>query len=199
MCSHFPLLLQVRLTIAEKGLKCEEYDVSLPLSEHNEPWFMRLNPAGEVPVLVHGDRVLCDPTQIMDYLEEHFTDGASANASACLTLLACRKRLLFFFSNGHGNTRELVFHSFVSFVAHFIYSLFFLFLFVASFSHASLSSCKFLPQEYDLKTVKAKGMLAKTLMTALFTAETACPTMSNTVTADVLVPCWISLSLSFIL
>ncbi|XP_023650152.1 ganglioside-induced differentiation-associated protein 1 [Paramormyrops kingsleyae] len=65
---------KVRLAIAEKGLKCEEYDVSLPLSEHNEPWFMRLNPAGEVPVLVHGDRVLCDPTQIMDYLEEHFTD-----------------------------------------------------------------------------------------------------------------------------
>ncbi|XP_029110568.1 ganglioside-induced differentiation-associated protein 1 [Scleropages formosus] len=65
---------KVRLAIAEKGLKCEEYDVSLPLNEHNEPWFMRLNPAGEVPVLVHGDRVICEPTQILDYLEEHFKD-----------------------------------------------------------------------------------------------------------------------------
>ncbi|KAG7488572.1 hypothetical protein MATL_G00035740 [Megalops atlanticus] len=65
---------KVRLAIAEKGLKCEEYDVSLPLSEHNEPWFMRLNPAGEVPVLVHGDNVICDPTQILDYLEQTFKD-----------------------------------------------------------------------------------------------------------------------------
>lgn len=68
-------VLQVRLAIAEKGLCCEEYDVSLPLSEHNEPWFMRLNPTGEVPVLVHDDNVICDPTQIMDYLEHNFNDG----------------------------------------------------------------------------------------------------------------------------
>lgn len=71
----------MRLAIAEKGLQCKEYDVSLPLSEHNEPWFMRLNPAGEVPVLVHGDRVVCDPTQIMDYLEETFNDGKHTKLS----------------------------------------------------------------------------------------------------------------------
>ncbi|XP_061877977.1 ganglioside-induced differentiation-associated protein 1 isoform X3 [Entelurus aequoreus] len=65
---------KVRLAIAEKGLRCVEYDVSLPLSEHNEPWFMRLNPTGEVPVLVHDDNVICDPTQIMDYLEQNFSD-----------------------------------------------------------------------------------------------------------------------------
>ncbi|KAF7691757.1 ganglioside-induced differentiation-associated protein 1 isoform X2 [Silurus meridionalis] len=63
---------KVRLAIAEKGLRCKEFDVSLPLSEHNEPWFMRLNPAGEVPVLVHDGHVVCDPAQIMDYLEETF-------------------------------------------------------------------------------------------------------------------------------
>ncbi|KAM9712592.1 ganglioside-induced differentiation-associated protein 1 isoform 2-T2 [Menidia menidia] len=66
---------KVRLAIAEKGLCCKEYDVSLPLSEHNEPWFMHLNPTGEVPVLVHNDSVICDPTQIMDYLEQNFNDG----------------------------------------------------------------------------------------------------------------------------
>uniref|UniRef100_A0A7N6AJN8 Ganglioside-induced differentiation-associated protein 1 n=1 Tax=Anabas testudineus TaxID=64144 RepID=A0A7N6AJN8_ANATE len=65
---------KVRLAVAEKGLHCEEYDVSLPLSEHNEPWFMHLNPTGEVPVLVHNDNVICDPTQIIDYLEQNFTD-----------------------------------------------------------------------------------------------------------------------------
>lgn len=69
---------KVRLVIAEKCLKCEEHDVSLPLSEHNEPWFMRLNPSGEVPVLVHGENIICEATQIIDYLEQAFTDDKTA-------------------------------------------------------------------------------------------------------------------------
>lgn len=72
MLTFFP---QVRLAIAEKELKCEEHDVSLPLSEHNEPWFMRLNASGEVPVLIHKENIICDATQIIDYLEETFMDG----------------------------------------------------------------------------------------------------------------------------
>ncbi|KAL1775614.1 ganglioside-induced differentiation-associated protein 1 [Sigmodon hispidus] len=63
---------KVRLVIAEKALKCEEHDVSLPLSEHNEPWFMRLNSTGEVPVLIHGENIICEATQIIDYLEQTF-------------------------------------------------------------------------------------------------------------------------------
>ncbi|XP_067409693.1 ganglioside-induced differentiation-associated protein 1 isoform X1 [Emydura macquarii macquarii] len=65
---------KVRLVIAEKELKCEEHDVSLPLSEHNEPWFMRLNSSGEVPVLIHGENIICEATQIIDYLEETFVN-----------------------------------------------------------------------------------------------------------------------------
>uniref|UniRef100_A0A8C5M784 Ganglioside-induced differentiation-associated protein 1 n=1 Tax=Leptobrachium leishanense TaxID=445787 RepID=A0A8C5M784_9ANUR len=65
---------KVRLVIAEKTLKCKEHDVSLPLNEHNEPWFMRLNPSGEVPVLVHGETIICEATQIIDYLENTFRD-----------------------------------------------------------------------------------------------------------------------------
>lgn len=86
MCLTLSLLCwwswQVRLAIAEKGLLCEEYDVSLPLSEHNEPWFMNLNPTGEVPVLVHDDSVICDPTQIVDYLDQNFSDG-EASSTGC--------------------------------------------------------------------------------------------------------------------
>lgn len=63
------------MVIAEKALKCQEHDVSLPLSEHNEPWFMRLNSTGEVPVLVHGENIICEATQITDYLEQTFLDG----------------------------------------------------------------------------------------------------------------------------
>lgn len=75
----------MRLVIAEKALKCEEHDVSLPLSEHNEPWFMRLNSTGEVPVLIHGENIICEATQIIDYLEQTFLDG---NVKALCDFLA---------------------------------------------------------------------------------------------------------------
>ncbi|XP_078411395.1 ganglioside-induced differentiation-associated protein 1-like 1 isoform X2 [Cetorhinus maximus] len=64
--------LLVRLLIAEKGVQCDERDVSLPLTEHKEPWFMRLNLGEEVPVLIHGDNIISDYNQIIDYLEKTF-------------------------------------------------------------------------------------------------------------------------------
>lgn len=67
--------LQVRLVIAEKGLPCEERDVSMPLLEHKEPWFMRLNLGEEVPVIIHRDNIISDYNQIIDYMEKNFTGG----------------------------------------------------------------------------------------------------------------------------
>nr|XP_017533268.2 ganglioside-induced differentiation-associated protein 1-like 1 [Manis javanica] len=64
---------KVRLVIAEKGLVCEERDVSLPQSEHKEPWFMRLNLGEEVPVIIHRDNIISDYDQIIDYVERTFT------------------------------------------------------------------------------------------------------------------------------
>uniref|UniRef100_UPI00358E1A09 ganglioside-induced differentiation-associated protein 1 n=1 Tax=Myxine glutinosa TaxID=7769 RepID=UPI00358E1A09 len=63
---------KVRLAMAEKGLSCKEQDISLPLNEHNEPWFIRLNPSGEVPVLIYGSTVICNAAHIIDFLEETF-------------------------------------------------------------------------------------------------------------------------------
>ncbi|CAB1330070.1 unnamed protein product, partial [Coregonus sp. 'balchen'] len=63
---------KVRLVINEKGLLCEERDVSLPIAEHKEPWFMRLNLGEEVPVFIHGDTIVSDYNQIIEYLEANF-------------------------------------------------------------------------------------------------------------------------------
>uniref|UniRef100_A0A673WLZ2 Ganglioside induced differentiation associated protein 1 like 1 n=1 Tax=Salmo trutta TaxID=8032 RepID=A0A673WLZ2_SALTR len=63
---------KVRLVINEKGLLCEERDVSLPIAEHKEPWFMRLNLGEEVAVFIHGDTIVSDYNQIIEYLEAHF-------------------------------------------------------------------------------------------------------------------------------
>lgn len=67
--------------IAEKGLACEERDVSLPQSEHKEPWFMRLNLGEEVPVIIHRDNIISDYDQIIDYVERTFTGGTAAPAN----------------------------------------------------------------------------------------------------------------------
>lgn len=72
------LLWQVRLVINEKGLLCEERDVSLPLTEHKEPWFMRLNLGEEVPVFIHGDTIVSDYNQIIDYIETNFAGGITS-------------------------------------------------------------------------------------------------------------------------
>ncbi|XP_065501836.1 ganglioside-induced differentiation-associated protein 1-like 1 isoform X2 [Caloenas nicobarica] len=78
---------KVRLVIAEKGLPCEERDVSMPLMEHKEPWFMRLNLGEEVPVIIHRDNIISDYNQIIDYMEKNFTGGHLANVSADLMKL----------------------------------------------------------------------------------------------------------------
>ncbi|XP_078479153.1 ganglioside-induced differentiation-associated protein 1-like 1 isoform X2 [Lampetra planeri] len=78
---------KVRLVISEKGLVCDERDVSLPLQEHKEPWFMRLNLGEEVPVFLHGDTIISDYNQIIDYLEKNFVGGHLANAATELMKL----------------------------------------------------------------------------------------------------------------
>ncbi|XP_073326912.1 ganglioside-induced differentiation-associated protein 1-like 1 isoform X3 [Pagrus major] len=78
---------KVRLVINEKGLVCEERDVSMPLQEHKEPWFMRLNLGEEVPVFLHGDTIISDYNQIIDYLEKTFVGGHLANAATELMKL----------------------------------------------------------------------------------------------------------------
>nr|XP_061803183.1 ganglioside-induced differentiation-associated protein 1-like 1 isoform X4 [Nerophis lumbriciformis] len=78
---------KVRLVINEKGLVCEERDVSLPLQEHKEPWFMRLNLGEEVPVFLHGDIIISDYNHIIDYLETNFVGGHLVNAATELMKL----------------------------------------------------------------------------------------------------------------
>lgn len=49
----------------------------MPLQEHKEPWFMRLNLGEEVPVFLHGDTIISDYNQIIDYLEKNFVGGTA--------------------------------------------------------------------------------------------------------------------------
>jgi glutathione S-transferase len=58
--------------LQELGADFEFEVVNLPAGEHHRPDFLRLNPAGKVPVLVDGDRVIPESAAIVLYLAEKY-------------------------------------------------------------------------------------------------------------------------------
>ena len=66
--------VRVRWTLQEMGVKFEPVVVNLMQGEHRRAEFLALNPAGKVPVLVDGDRVLTESAAIVLYLAEKFPE-----------------------------------------------------------------------------------------------------------------------------
>jgi glutathione S-transferase len=73
-----PYSRKIRMALREKGLPCELVEVA-PWEKKDE--FLALNPAGEAPVLVDDDLVICDSQAIADYLEEAFPDATLYGSS----------------------------------------------------------------------------------------------------------------------
>jgi glutathione S-transferase len=66
---------KVRLALAEKHVAYTNRFVDIEIRLQNfEPKYLRLNPRGVVPTLVHGDRVVTDSARIIRYIDESF-DG----------------------------------------------------------------------------------------------------------------------------
>jgi glutathione S-transferase len=64
--------IRVRWTLQELGVPFESVLVNIPKGEHHRPEFLKLNPAGKLPVLVDGDRVLTESVAIVLYLAEKY-------------------------------------------------------------------------------------------------------------------------------
>jgi len=66
----------VRLVLEEKGLPFERINIDVTKGENRTPEFLKLNPRGKVPVLIHstpeGDVLLSESSVINEYLEEVF-------------------------------------------------------------------------------------------------------------------------------
>jgi len=64
---------KVRLALAEKCVVYDDrfVDIELRLTNY-EPWYLRLNPKGVVPTLLHREQVVIDSVLILKYIDEAF-------------------------------------------------------------------------------------------------------------------------------
>src|SRR5580692_13178074 len=67
--------LKCLIPLKEKGLEFESIYVDLHKFEQHEPWFVAINPEGQVPVLDHDGVIVTHTTVINEYLEDVFTEA----------------------------------------------------------------------------------------------------------------------------
>jgi len=65
---------KVRATLAEKDLAWDGHELNLRTGEQHKPQFLKLNPRGVVPVLVHDGNTIIESSVICAYLDEAFPD-----------------------------------------------------------------------------------------------------------------------------
>jgi glutathione S-transferase len=66
--------LKSLIPLKEKGLEFESVYVDLHKFEQHSPWFVAMNPEGQVPVLDHDGVIITHTTVINEYLEDAFPD-----------------------------------------------------------------------------------------------------------------------------
>lgn len=65
---------KVRIALDEKELPYEGREVDLMKQEHLSPAFLKINPKGLVPVLVHEGVPIAESTIILEYIEDAFPE-----------------------------------------------------------------------------------------------------------------------------
>lgn len=73
---------KVRLVLCEKGVVWESRQVNLFRSEQYDPEYLKLNPKGLVPTLVHDGQPVIESTVICKYLEAIFPEPCLMPAGA---------------------------------------------------------------------------------------------------------------------
>lgn len=63
---------RVRFVLHAKGLAFDEHRLDLFSGDQLKPDYLKINPNGVVPTLVHDDGIVMDSSVIMEYLEESY-------------------------------------------------------------------------------------------------------------------------------
>ncbi|HEY0105622.1 MAG TPA: glutathione S-transferase family protein [Rhizomicrobium sp.] len=74
--------LKVLLCLKEKGIDFVSHLMDIQAFEQHEPWFLKINPEGQVPALVHDGAVITESTVINEYLDQVFPAPSLRPASA---------------------------------------------------------------------------------------------------------------------
>jgi glutathione S-transferase len=65
---------RVRLCLEEKDITYEGHVVDMARMEHHSPEYLKINPLGVIPTLIHDDQPLHESGTICEYLDETFPD-----------------------------------------------------------------------------------------------------------------------------
>jgi len=65
---------RVRLCLEEKGLSYEGHVVDMAKMEHHSPEYLKINPLGVIPTMIHDGQPLHESGTICEYLDETFPD-----------------------------------------------------------------------------------------------------------------------------
>jgi glutathione S-transferase len=65
---------RVRLCLEEKGLSYESHVVDMTKQEHHSPEYLKINPLGVIPTLIHDGLPLHESGTICEYLDESFPE-----------------------------------------------------------------------------------------------------------------------------
>ena len=66
---------KVRMALAEKGLDWTDRQINFTRGDHLSDWYLKLNPNGVVPTLVHDGEPVIDSSVIDEYLDDVFPDA----------------------------------------------------------------------------------------------------------------------------
>ncbi|XP_012940887.1 ganglioside-induced differentiation-associated protein 1 [Aplysia californica] len=62
---------RIMIALAEKKLEYQQTVVDINKNEQNQPWYLRVNPKGQIPALRIGGRIIPESLRIMEAVDKH--------------------------------------------------------------------------------------------------------------------------------
>ena len=109
---HYPMSScsqKVRIFLGEKGIDWQSHPIDLSKGEQKSDWFLGINAAGVVPVLVHNGRVWNESNDILVYLDSMFPSEAGAYLPVSESERRGAEELMALEEGLHGHLRVITF------------------------------------------------------------------------------------------